>query len=635
MPPASGTVCATVGSADHAAALGALGLRPGLLLSLEEPTAAPAPGADVPAAATVVVSAATLADLRRVLPALDRLGSATRVVVLVLDQGGDRLAVPGQVDPRVAVVGASAAPLAGSAGWRVEVRHAGPVPAAPVVRAAVRGTGARPWRSALGLRVGLLAPVPGDWVPADPLARTVEAAAGPVDRPNVDVLLVPVDGAAPPGAPAVTVPAAPTWRELATATSGRLRSAVLTDERAVPPVDDGVLNPIGFRAAGCAGTGELAGACDGSGWVVRQEGRELRRLPADGRVTDADVRSLRGLDAVDVRWDRSAGPASAVRVVVQLAAAGVPLLSGPVPSWAVRLLGPAVVAALTATRWAAQDELGREEHSVRLRRAALAGHSCEARWRQLLAGSALPVPPPRQVSVVLATRRPDMVGFAVDQVRRQRGVPVQLVLVLHGFSATSPQVVDALRELPFPHEVVERPAQEVFGAVLNAGVRRCDGDAVAKMDDDDWYGPHHLADLAAAQRWSGSEATGSAADYVYLEPLDLTVRRAFPSEIYAPYVAGGTLFVDRQALAAVGGFRSVPQNVDGNMLRDLHAAGGRVYRTHALGFVLRRTAHGHTWSADLTYFLRGRGPQWRGFRPSRELDADVRHVPARRARAAS
>lgn len=641
MPVPTSTVCATAGCADHEAALPALDLRPDRFVALDPPVRhaaapPPAPGQDPAQHRTVVVSAATLSDLRRVLPALDQLGSASRVVLLVLAEGGHQLAVPGQADPRAALVSATAEALPGSAGWRVDVRHSAPVPVSLVVGAAVHGTSARPWRAALGLRVGLTATVPGDWVPADPLARSVDVAAGAADEAAdagaVDVLLADDDVTDGSCVPTVTVPAPASWRELASADSARLRAAVLADERAVPPVDERVLNPTGFRAFGCQGLAELTGAPDRSGWVVRQDGRELLRLPTDGRVTDAGVRALRGLDAVHVRWDSSAGPVAAARTVVQLAACGVPLLSGAVPAWAVRLLGPALVTAVTSTTgWAPQEELRREEHSVRLRRAALAAHGSEARWRQLVAGRGVHVPPQRQVSVVLATRRPENVRFAVDQVRRQRGVALQLVLVLHGFSATCAQVRSAVRDLTFPFVVMERPADEVFGDVLNAGVRRCDGDVVAKMDDDDWYGPHHLADLAAAQRWSASEVVGSAADFVYLEPLNITLRRRFASEIYAEYVAGGTLVVDRAALLAAGGFRSMPRHVDARLLQDLRSLGGRVFRTHGLGYVLRRTAGGHTWSADLTYFLRDRGQQWRGFRPSEELRPEPAHVPVRAA----
>ncbi len=69
-----------------------------------------------------------------------------------------------------------------------------------------------------------------------------------------------------------------------------------------------------------------------------------------------------------------------------------------------------------------------------LRRAALRAFSTAA-WRRRLAGLAgVRVAADPSVSVVLATKRPDMLAFALRQVRKQRGVDLQLVLAPHGFT---------------------------------------------------------------------------------------------------------------------------------------------------------------------------------------------------------
>jgi hypothetical protein len=109
---------------------------------------------------------------------------------------------------------------------------------------------------------------------------------------------------------------------------------------------------------------------------------------------------------------------------------------------------------------------------------------------------------------------------------------------------------------------------------------------------------------------------------VYLEPIGTTVRRRGASENYGAVVAGGTMTIDRDLLRAVGGFRSVPRHVDARLLEDVRAAGGSVYRTQGLGYVLRRTTGGHTWDTGLGYFLtrQSLAAQWRGFRPSRLLE---------------
>ena len=78
-----------------------------------------------------------------------------------------------------------------------------------------------------------------------------------------------------------------------------------------------------------------------------------------------------------------------------------------------------------------------------LRRAALAAFSTAAWRRRQADGTGVRVAAEPSVSVVLATKRPEMLAFALRQVRKQRGVDLQLVLAPHGFTPDA----DVLREL--------------------------------------------------------------------------------------------------------------------------------------------------------------------------------------------
>ena len=143
---------------------------------------------------------------------------------------------------------------------------------------------------------------------------------------------------------------------------------------------------------------------------------------------------------------------------------------------------------------------------------------------------------------------------------------------------------------------------------------------VLKMDDDDWYAPDFVADLLLARAYSGAELVGMPDDVYYLEPRDETVRLGQPSEVYRQFVAGGTLMVDRGLLREVGGFRSVRRHVDAELIAAVRAAGGATYRTHGLGYILRRTDTGHTWKADLDE-LAGRAVERHpGFWPGRLME---------------
>ena len=415
----------------------------------------------------------------------------------------------------------------------------------------------------------------------------------------------------------------PSWEELgrsgALAGNGTAPLAGLSVAD-VPGVDERVVNPVGFARVPKAGVGRLVSR--GGRWVLAAEGVTRWRVPDDGAVTDVDVAGLRDLRAVRVEWGLHSGPVAAVRVVAALAAAGIPLVSGPVPAWA-GCLGAELVELITScSAESLRDAQLREEHSVRLRRAALRSHGLCARGRGAFTDPS--------VSVVLCTRRPEMVGFALRQVARQRGVQVEVVLALHGFDTDAPGVgeaVSAYRALGRELVVWRADADMVFGSVLNGAIERASGFLIAKMDDDDWYGPEHLSDLVSARRYSGADLVGCATEYHYLEPLDVTVRRFVPSERFARHVTGAGLMTDRSLLEEVGGFRPLGLGEDGALLEDARSVGGSIYRSHGLGCLIRRRRRGHTWQETSGYFLKDPQQQWSGWRPSALLEPDPEDEP--------
>jgi hypothetical protein len=380
----------------------------------------------------------------------------------------------------------------------------------------------------------------------------------------------------------------------------------------IGPLDERTLNPTGFEA-------------DVDGAVVALDSLIAGR-PDDLRPTESLVRSLR--PSRGVTGDRLDQP-HAAPLVAGLSMAGVPLAVRSVAPVVVDLLGAAVVEALTAPV-DLDDPVAREEHSVVLRRAALRTFSTEAWRRRMAALAGVRVAADPSVSVVLATRRSEMLGFALRQVARQRDVDLQLVLAPHGFSPDMAEV----RELAGPNladrvVLVPQDGAVLFGDVLARAVAAADGDLVLKMDDDDWYAPDFVSDLLLARSYSGAEMVGTPSEFHYLVPKDVTVRRGHRAEAYAHFVAGGTMLMDRGLLREVGSFRAVRRYVDAQLLQAFMRAGAAIYRAHGLGYLLRRNTTGHTWQVDMDYLLDpARVAEIRpGFAPSRLLEVDPADVP--------
>jgi hypothetical protein len=369
------------------------------------------------------------------------------------------------------------------------------------------------------------------------------------------------------------------------------RAPTVVTDPGPEPVDERVFNPIGFRK-------------DWDHGVV-----ELARITT-GPVTEDVVAAARAFQGVTVPAD------IATADLLALAISGVPLVTRGVLD-----VAPPLAAALDA-EVDLDDPVRREEHSLAVRRAAFDHHSTLA-WRSALASRAgvrhVGLPP---VSALLSTRRPEMLDFALRQVARQRGAEVELVLAAHGFEPAPDAVRRALGDRP--HQVLSFEESTFFGDVLTAAARAASSEVLLKIDDDDWYSPDAVHDLLMARRFSGADVVGMPSEFVYLHRDDLTVRRNHPSEIFARFVAGGTLLMDRGLLRSLGDFRRVRRFVDAQLLAGVEAAGGRIYRTHGLGYVLRRTGDGHTWVRDDEEFRRPDivASEWKGFRPSRALEVD-------------
>ncbi len=377
------------------------------------------------------------------------------------------------------------------------------------------------------------------------------------------------------------------------------RAPTVVTDPGPEPVDERVFNPIGFRK-------------DWDHPVV-----DLARI-SPGPVTEGVVAAARGFQGVRLSSDTPTAD------LLALAISGVPLVTQGVLD-----VAPPLAAALDA-EVDLDDPLRREEHSLAVRRAAFDHHSTLA-WRSALASRAgvrhVGLPP---VSALLATRRPEMLDFALRQVARQRGAEVELVLAAHGFDPDRDAVRRALGDRP--HQVLTNDSPDFFGDVLTAAARAASSEVLLKIDDDDWYAPDAVHDLLMARRFSGADVVGMPSEFVYLHRGDVTVRRNHPSEIFARFVAGGTLLMDRGLLRSLGDFRRVRKFVDAQLLAGVEAAGGRIYRTHGLGYILRRTGEGHTWVRDDEEFRRPDivASEREGFQPSLALEVDPLDRPGPR-----
>ena len=547
-----------------------------------------------------VVQASSLAEARAVLPLLRSEGKSRRLILVIGTSPADAPAegnpAPGNsawTPRRLQDHATHARMMVPGVGLAVVIEGGAWVTVHTAALAALRTCSEADRAPALGgLRVGITNTVDRSWLAGDPHGSFMTERLLQPEADDIYAADIVVGSARLVVLPGRQTP--PVWP------AGDL----------LPPVDTAVISPMGFRPLPDQGPTVL----------------DPRDLAAAREFSELDVAALRGHQYLTVDGPQFAGQDAALaRRLTQLAVAGVPVIANGLSATVRSMIGEKLAARIDV--FAAQDDvLARESKSIDMRRTALDLYSPRGRWNMVLGEVGRAPAPETSVSVLLASRRPDKLASAFAQLGRQSWKATEVVLVLHGVDPERPEVRQAVNSYPGDVTVRAVPADTLFGEALNAGVEAASGELISKMDDDDWYGEHHLRDLVRAREFSGATLVGSQVEFVYLESLDITTRRPPAGEQYTDHVAGGTMTISRAELRDLGGWRPVHRAVDRCLLQSVQAAGGLIYRTHGQNYLMHRhsgtDSHGgHTWNPDDSVFLQSIAGQWDGFRPPPQLKA--------------
>ena len=369
---------------------------------------------------------------------------------------------------------------------------------------------------------------------------------------------------------------------------------------ALPPFDLRAYNPIGWQRDGGSATAAL-GPIE---WLP--PGIDAQRVVHPNNLHR--LRSVHHLEDVQAFHPDIATRAG---VLARLAACGVATHLADGDERLQPLLGDDMYRLMTADI-NGMDAHERELLSVKMRRLAQRHHSSFGRACQS-DPDRLPL-----VSVLLATRRPQFLEYALDNVAKQTYPHLELITALHGDGFDD--AVQRIAEFPRHVKTLRLPASEPLGAVLNAATQESAGTLLAKMDDDDVYDADHIWDLALARCYSGAQLVGKWQEFVYLAASDRTIywREGHSERYHASILAGGTFLISRRALDRAGGWRRVPGGVDTFLVEDVLRSGGRVYRTHGFGYMMVRHGFRHTWNSrdGADDELLGIAERvWDGFRP--------------------
>lgn len=310
-------------------------------------------------------------------------------------------------------------------------------------------------------------------------------------------------------------------------------------------------------------------------------------------------------------------PSMCARRIFEATASGAAILSGP--SRAIPAFFPEGEIRTAETEREATLELRtlmksaeyRERLVHRAQREVWRKHTYAHRAHDVLAAAGISGVASRSplVTVVAPTYRPHQVESLIRSASSQVGVRVQLVILQHGFDTDEGELKHLAMAAGVEDCVVLRAPRDVpLGGCLNRAISAADGDFVARMDDDDYYGPHYLEDLLFAHRFTDADLLGKSAAYCYFESTDTTVLLSPDQEHkWAHFVRGATFFGPRSTFVELP-FLEVGASEDTLFLRQLEASGGRIYASDRFNFAIHRSADksAHTWTVgDQELFASG------------------------------
>jgi spore maturation protein CgeB len=302
-------------------------------------------------------------------------------------------------------------------------------------------------------------------------------------------------------------------------------------------------------------------------------------------------------------------PSMCARRIFEITASGTPVVS--TPSAAVGEFFPPDEVFVAETREAGAHAIRALVRSPELRdRAVHKGqrriwreHTYAARSQKVLHDAGLvasPVAARPSVTALVSTNRPHQLDHVLGVLGAQEGVDLQVALLTHGFEADDADLRARAKDAGVGTlELLSAPADVPLGSCLNRLLDAADGDVVAKIDDDDLYGPQYLSDQLYALAYSGADVVGKQAHYMYLEGADATILRFADREHrYTDRVMGPTIVATRASAAGVR-FRALERGEDTAFLADLAEAGGIVYSADRFNFVQVRSAPGgHSWTVS-------------------------------------
>lgn len=114
------------------------------------------------------------------------------------------------------------------------------------------------------------------------------------------------------------------------------------------------------------------------------------------------------------------------------------------------------------------------------------------------------------ISVVACTNRREWINSIIVNFHKQTLKEKELILVLHADAMDETVEAEGLK-------ILRIPGSASLGECLNRGCELAEYETIAKMDDDDYYGPDFLMEALEGLRRTGADMVGKSSFYIHFK----------------------------------------------------------------------------------------------------------------------
>ncbi|WP_053362692.1 glycosyltransferase family 2 protein [Bacillus sp. FJAT-27251] len=205
------------------------------------------------------------------------------------------------------------------------------------------------------------------------------------------------------------------------------------------------------------------------------------------------------------------------------------------------------------------------------------------------------------VSIVLATNRPESLDNIFANYERQLWKEKELIIILNNDTMdleTWKKKANVYRQV----SVFQLPEETLLGDCLNFGVEKAKYPYIAKMDDDDYYGPLYLTEAMTMLKQANADVVGKRTCFMYLKnEKELRLRFAGREKREVSILQGATIFTTKKLLQVIPfGKKNLGECL--HFLKRCKKKGYKIYSSSCYNFaIVRNHAKSHTWRPSNKY----------------------------------